>query len=448
MIDAGMVIPLEDLIKENTPRLYAHYKPFWNQIKNPDDGHIYFIPDYGRIYRKFIGIRSMGPAFYIQRGVLKEFGYPVIKTLDDYFDVIRKYKEKYPEIDGKPTIGFEILSYSWRSFCLKNPPQHLIGHPNDGNVVVDPETHHAEIYADKDYAKRYFKKLNEMFLLGLVEKETFVRTYDQYLAVISSGRVLGMFDQYWNFQQADNALETQGNIERTYVPTVPTFDGITDYYFDRPPININRGFAVTTACKDPLKFLKLLDTLLDEKWQKILSWGIEGEDYLVDENGRFYLTQEMRDRSIDSSWRAANQARYFYAYAPKIEGLFSDGNAWTPGDQPEEFFNGLKPEEKEYLNAYGYKTYVDVFNPAPPNRIDYPAWTITLEDGSAAQIAWNKIDEIVVKWLPRVITADAGKFDAIWNEYIAELHKQDIKAYEDAINKAIQYRLENWGPGK
>lgn len=446
LIDAGVVIPLEDLIIEHAPKIYEHYKPFWNMIKNPSDGHIYFMPDYGRIYRKYTGTRSYGPAFFIQRGVLKEFGYPKIKSLDEYFDIIRRYKEKYPEIEGKPTIGFEVLSYSWRDFCLKNPPQHLIGHPNDGDVVVDPETHHAEIFADKDYAKRYYKKLNDMYHAGLIEKETFVRTYDQYLSVVASGRVLGLFDQYWNVQQADLALKTQDKYEHTYVPVVPTFDGIRDYYMDRPPININRGFGITTACKDPAKFLKLLNTLLDENWQKILSWGIEGEDYLVDDNGIFYRTPEMRDKGNDATWEAANKAKHFFAYIPKIEGLYSDGNAWAAGDQPGEFFASLKKEETEYLEAYGYKTYIDVFSPPPPNRVDYPAWSITLEDGSEAQLVWNKIDELMTKHLPMVITAEPDAFDAAWEKYVGELRAQNIKAYEDAINEVVQYRVKNWSP--
>ena len=104
-----------------------------------------------------------------------------------------------------PTIGFEILSYGWRNFCLKNPPQHLIGHPNDGGVVVDQETFKAEVFADKEYAKRYYKKLNEMNALGLIDRETFTLNYDQYIAKLSSGRVLGMFDQKWNFNNANNS---------------------------------------------------------------------------------------------------------------------------------------------------------------------------------------------------------------------------------------------------
>jgi putative aldouronate transport system substrate-binding protein len=445
LIEADVLIPLEDLIMEHAPNIYEHYKPFWNQIKDPDDGHIYVLASYGRVYGKYMSSRSFGPAFNIQRGVLKEFGYPEIKTLDEYFDIIEKYKAKYPEVDGKKTIGFEILSYSWRAFCLKNPPQHLAGYPNDGEVIVDPKTSVGEIFADKEIAKKYYKKLNEAYLKGLIEKETFVQNYDQYLANISSGRVLGMFDQYWQFQNADENLKTQGEYNKMYVQLPLVYEGVKDYYMDRPPLNINRGFGITTACKDPVKFLKLLDTLLEEKWSKIMNWGIEGEDYLVRENGKMYMTPEMRDNFSDPTWKTSNRAQNFWGEAPKREGLYSDGNGCTPGEQPEEFLDGLKPEEKEYLDAYGYKTYIDVFSPPPPNRVDYPAWQIALPDGSPAAVVAKKMDDLKMKWLPKVITAPAGEFDALWTEYVTEFRKLPTDDFLTFINDGLKFRVENWG---
>jgi putative aldouronate transport system substrate-binding protein len=44
---AGALIPLDDLMKNSAPNLYAHYKPVWNQAKNPEDGKFYIMPDYG-----------------------------------------------------------------------------------------------------------------------------------------------------------------------------------------------------------------------------------------------------------------------------------------------------------------------------------------------------------------------------------------------------------------
>jgi putative aldouronate transport system substrate-binding protein len=452
LINAGALIPLEDLIKKNCPNLWKHYQPYLNMVKEPSDGHFYIMPNYGRYYGEYRVTDFWGPAFYIQKAVLKEFGYPKVKSLDEYFDLIEKYKAKYPEIDGMPTIGFEILGYSWRNWGLKNPPQHLIGHPNDGGVVVDykGKTYKAEIFADKDYAKRYYKKLNDMNAKGLIDRETFTLTYDQYMAKMSSGRVLGTFDQKWNFNNANTSLIMQNKIERTYAPTAPVFDPKTtkDWYMDRTVLNLNNGFAITKNCKDPVRFLKFLDALMSEKWQKIIQWGIKGEDYMVDNKGVFYCTPEQRTHGNDLTWRLANRAQTIIDYAPKMEGTFKDGNSTSAGIQPGEFYDALRPFDKEFLAGYKLKTWADFYSTPPENPIPYPAWNINLIEGTPAKVTDTKLNDLSMKWLPQVILADPKDFDKLWDQYVAEIHKLDIKAYEDRINEQIQWRLKNWSPTK
>lgn len=445
LIDAGAFIPLEGLIQKHAPRLYAHFKPYWNKIKEPKDGHIYVLPNYGRYYGTYKPTTFYGPCFWMQKAILAEFGYPKVRTLDQYFDLLVKYKKKYPNIAGKPTIGFTILSEGWRDFCLKNPPQHLMGHPNDGGVVVNQKTFKAQIFADKDYAKRYYQKLNQMNDLGLIDRESFVMTYDQYIAKLSSGNVLGMFDQRWNYGNADLSLKTRGMVERTYAPCPVTYnEKIRDWYMDRTVLNLNCGFGITKKCKDPVRVIKFLDALLTEEWQKILGWGIAGEDYKVDAKGVFYCTPEQRVHGNDPMWILANKENTFWGYAPKMEGTYADGNACTPGYQPGEFFDALKPYEQEFLTKYNNRTWADFYSPAPENPIYYPAWQINLIDGSPAKVAETKMGELARRYLPKAILAKPAEFNRVWSEYVRELHKVDIKAYEKRINEQVTWRVKHW----
>lgn len=442
---AGALVPLEDIIEKDAPNLKKHFDPYKNKVKDVTDGHFYVMPGYGVFYNDFSINVNEGPAFFMQKAVLKDAGYPKVKTLDQYFDLIEKYKAKNPTIDGQPTIGFEVLSEGWRDFCLKNPPQHLIGHPNDGGVVVDDKTNTAEFFWDKDYAKRYYKKLNDINAKGLLDPESFTMNYDQYIAKLSSGRVLGMFDQHWNFSNAELTLKTQKKFERTYAPLPVVFDeGTQDYYMDRPVLNVNTGYAITKSAKDPARIVKFFDALLTEKWQKILGWGIEGEDYKVDDKGMFYMTPEQRVHYNDQTWRLGNMAHTLWYYAPKMEGTFTDGNATGPGGQPKEYFDSLSDYDKEFLKAYGYDQQSDFFSPAPENRVSYPAWQVDLVDGSPAAMANTKVGDIATKYLPKAILAKPDKFDSVWDEYVNQLHKEDIKAYVDRINDQLKWRAENW----
>ncbi|MDQ0194082.1 sugar ABC transporter substrate-binding protein [Paenibacillus wynnii] len=440
---AGAYIPLEDLIEQHAPNLKAHYADYWNMMKDPNDGHIYILPNYGVYNGKVNSTYYSGPAFWIQKAILKEFGYPKVKTLDEYFDLIAKYKEKYPTIDGSPTIGFEILNNDWRNWGLFNAPQHLIGHPNDGGVVVKDGV--AEIFADKDYAKQYYQKLNEANELGLIDKETFVQNYDQYMAKLSSGTVLGMFDQHWNFGAAEDSLKTQKKDERTYVGLPLVFDTNTkDYYRDLPVLNLNNGFGISVNAKDPVKIIKLLDALMAEDWQKTLAWGIQGEDYEVNEKGRFIRTQEQRDNAVDSTWILANKAKTIVDFAPKLEGSYSDGNSTGADSQIEEYQAGLKPYDKEILDAYGFNSYVDFFSEPPANPVYYPAWSIDLVEGSEAKVVNTKLNDLSTKFLPKAILAEPAEFDSAWSEYVAQIGKVNVKAYEDKINEQIKWRIDKW----
>jgi putative aldouronate transport system substrate-binding protein len=444
LVAAKAVIPLEDLIEEHAPNLKKHYAQAWNKMKDSSDGHIYWLPNYGIIHGEFFQTWYAGPAFWIQKKVLKEFGYPKPKTLDEFMKLVRDYVAKHPTTeDGQPTIGYTALAYDWRTFPLLNPPEHLIGHPNDGGVVVRDGV--AEVFAVKDYAKQYYAELNKLYNEGLFDKEAFVQNYDQYLAKLSSGRVVALFDQHWNFQPAEDNLIAQGRIWDTYVGFPLVYDtSIRDWYLDRPLPNLNNGFGISKDAKDPVRIIKFLDALITEEWQKILSWGEEGIDYHVDENGRFYRTPEQRTQQEDPTWKLANRADALMGYIPKIEGTFSDGNATSPGNQPEEFFESLKPEDKEVLSAYGHKVWTDFFSPAPENPVYYPAWQIDLIDGSEASIAGQQMTDTSLKYLPQAIMAKPGQFDAVWDEYVKAFDRINVQAYLDRVNEQLQWRIENW----
>jgi len=443
---AKAVIPLEDLIEEHAPNLKKHYAKVWNMMKDPDDGHIYWLPNYGVYQGEFSTTQHYGPAFFIQKAVLKEFGYPKIKTLDEYFKLIEDYKAKYPDIDGQPTIGFTSLAYDWRDWPLRNAPQHLYGHPNDGGVVVDPNTNVASLYESTDIAKPYFQKLNEENAKGIIDREAFAQNFDQYLAKIASGRVLGMFDQRWNFQQGEESLVSQGKPERAYVGIPLVYDdSITDYYLDRPVLNLNNGFGITVNAKDPVKILKFLDTLMEPKWQILFQWGEEGIDYHIGDNGLFYRTPEQRTQQEDVTWKQANKAEALHRMLPKLEGKYPDGNTESPGNQPDEFFATLKDIDKELLSAYGYKVWTDFFTSPPENRVSYPAWSIDLVDGSPANVANQKIKDLAFKYLPKAILSKPADFESVWKEYGDQMGKVDTKSYLDRVNDQLKFRQEQWG---
>jgi len=441
VLDAGAFIPLSEMIEEHAPNIKKLYEPYWEQMKNKD-GEIYFLP-FGAS-QGFLPDPNIGQgAFWIQRGVLKEFGYPNIKTLDEYFDLIEKYAEKHPKVDGMDTIGFTLLTDDWRFFVTTNPPMHLAGYPNDGEVIVDMETHEAKIYGNGEYTKRWLKKLNEINAAGLFDKEAFVANYDEYLSKLTTGRILGFFDYGWQIGQAERALKEAGDDDKRYIALPIVFDkDIKDQYIDPPSFVANRGIGITTSAKDPVRVLKYFDNMLKEENQKLISWGIEGETFEIDDNNRYYRTDEQLEKTSNQEFREEFGFAYFDWYWPSGNGLFSDGNAWDSGRQPEVARANYTEGDKLILEKYDAEVFADLFA-EPDERPWFPAWSAEIEQGSPAQIYVQRKEDLQRKYYPMLVLESSPNFEGMWDEYVGEYNKLDIDAYEKTMTDIVKQRIEN-----
>lgn len=445
LIQAGAVIPLEDYIYSGDyPNLYNYLGDDWEKMKDPEDGHIYFMPQFGIIKNEDMRTAFTGEAFWIQKAVLEWAGWPEIVTLDEYFNLIADYKEANPTIDGQPTVGFSILSYDWRSFCLRGPSRFTVGYNNEGDLTVNKETMEAENTVAQEYTKGYYEIINGAYNKGLIDPETFTATYDEYIQKIASGRVLGMVDQQWQFTDAEASLRQQGLLERTYVPIPAVQDAsIVENYNERPVLNTGGGLSISVSCKDVEKALGFIDRILAEDVQKLLRWGEESVDYSI-VDGKYTRNEEQRQQQKDPDWQLQNSGTPMIWF-PHNEGQFDDGNAIDPNQNPDEYYLTLEDYDKKVLDAYGYKTFAEFVNPAPENEVWFPLWSYNIPQGSQEAIVQTKIEETEMKWLPKVIMASEADFDKMWNDYQTELNKLDIASVEALYTKELRRRVDAWG---
>ena len=435
IIQNGALINLLDYVSpEKTPRLWAHIEPQKARlIEKDEDGNdvLYIIPNYGLADGEQIVNQVNGPAFFIQKQVLEWGGYPQIHTLNEYFDLLDRFIEANPtDENGTPYTGFDILCEDWRHFCLINPVQHLMGRPNDGEVLVDVSTNDfkTETFIDKPYAKPYYKKLNEQFHKGLISKDTFVMNYDQYIAQLSSGTVLGMFDQTWDFNNATFALQDAKMYKNTYVALGLVYDPeyvdgkeIEEHYVNGSLPNVRRGFGISVNCECPERIVNMWEEMMSDEWQMLFNWGVEGEDYYI-EDGRLMMSEEQYANTLDNTWKLSNKAEAFTQSSPKKQGYIMDGdlagNCWEPANQPEIVFGQMNEYDKAFLEAYGYQKFADFVNP-PIELAPYgEAWQI---DYSPVDVEHQDFLDIQDKYLPELIMCEPDEFDAKWDEFVEEI---------------------------
>ena len=457
-IDAGNAFP--DLLEakklvawdpyiEKYPNLKAMYtEAEWDGFRQAD-GKIYWANVFQNHKNAATTCTHNDEAFWIQARVLEWGGYPEVKTLDDYFNLIEKYIAANPtDKDGAKFIGYTCLCEGWKYYCIENAGQFLDGYPNDGSVIVDKSSGKPTIvdYNTTPTTKRYLKKLNEEYAKGIVDREFATQTEDEYIANLSSGHVLGMCDQYWNFQQINDTLKSHGrDLDGcNYIPLGLTIEkGMENrWHTYGDTVNVSSGVAVTTACKDPEAAFKFLSDVLDQEIHDLRFWGVKDVDYKVDENGKFYRTEEMRKNAADADYKRNHLCTY--SYLPQWGGTSDDHiNANFPTEQGSEFQLSLAEPVVNVFKAYGVDNYVQMIgSPEEPLGAWFPMWSYSndLKPEMEGGMAWKEMGEVKHEWLPKLVTTD--DFDGMWEDYMKAYEAVHPQEFLDVMQVELDRRIE------
>ena len=441
-VEAGSLVPIQDMIadKPNIQRAYGDIL----DMHRFTDGNTYFLTP----YRGEPDLTHIGIGFWLTKELVRDLDFPLITDIDEYFNVIRDYVARNPEFNGAPTIGFTFPAESWRFFELTNPPNFLMGYPNDGDVQVargdSPEDFVARTYATSDSAREYLQRLNQLWNEGLLDREVFVQTHDQWLEKISSGRVVGLTAQRWQFAGAPlQALEDQDLGWRRFFPFQLLNEGVERGQYVGAAVPVVRdGMSISVAADDPEGIVQFFEDYLSEEVQRLHYWGVEGEDHNVDADGLFYRTQEQRDRLADPEY-VRTQGTDWWGF-PRMIHAFSDGNK-IPGLTSSEIRAGYDDIELEMLEGFGVETFAQLAPEAIPSPYGF-GWDVILPEGSPAQLANVRIGDLRRFHYPRmVMAANQAEFDAEWEAFVAAFEESGYADYEAFMTEAIRERVRNWG---
>lgn len=452
LYDAGVLVAWDPYL-EKYPNLKELYTDAEWELFRQDDGHIYWADVFNNTYGEARDTIHNDGAFWIQVRVLEWAGYPQIDTLDQYFTLIEAYIAANPTMpDGTKNVGYTALCDDWRYFCIESPGQFLAGYPNDGSVIVNTTGYSKptiEDYNTSNVTHDYLMALNSAYKAGVVDPYFATRTYDQYISLMSTGAVLGMFDQYWDFAYSisgpfmSNGLS---DIGCDYVPLGITAPGVTrnQWHNYSDAVNNYSGIAVTTSCKDPDVAFRFLSNLLTQEVHDLRFWGIEGVDYLVDSDGLYYRTEQMRRNWKTDTYQANHCCTY--SYMPQWLGTSRDGiNAMMPYEQTSEYYATLPTPVAECLKAYRANSIVDMLH--SDRNVEYGPWYPMYSFSNAMTyetpggVAYVKITDIKHEWIPKVVMAT--DFEAAWKSYMqayAGAHPEDfIGEMQEELDRRIAY---------
>jgi len=448
LVDAGALVKLDDYIETSGDNLKALYGDQLNRLKySKEDPSIYTVGTYGVTNEVFEPTGTL----QIQHQILKEMGYPEIETIYDYEKVMEEYLAKNPKTeDGQDRIGLSLMASDWRwLITVGNRASLAAGIPDDGQFAVSEEGEATYKFLLPE-VKEYFKWLNSMNAKGLLDPESFTQKEDTYKSKISSGRVAGLADAFWDYSTAVTSLVAEGKEEQTYagVPAVIDASKQKDQSLKDYGFSAGFGFGITTSAKDPQRAFEFLDWMASDEAQVLLNWGIEGTHYTVNAEGmREVLPEIQEQKNTDPDFsKKTGVGLYVYPFPQRgIGALDANGDSYSTTTLAGVTANYNKAD-KETLAAYGVEAWPEIYptseelGVAPHGQV----WQLNIPSDSDMAIIQKKADDYIQQAATQAILGKPEEFDAAWGEITETLESYDIESVNEGVTSLIEARLELW----
>lgn len=440
LYQAGALIDMTDLIEKYGPNIKKMYGAEMEKLKwSQDDPGIYQL-SYAGVNQKTL---TTGGSCQIQWAALKENDYKYPKTLDEYEKMIKSYLAAHPKTeDGLDMIGITMSASDWHWMITLGNPAGLIADasPDNGQWIIDDEynVHYKHV---TDEEKEYFKWLCRMYNEGILDPNFATQTDDDYIAKVASGRVVAITDAEWHYSQCEATLVADGKVDQTYVglPVTLREDQVEKALLYQGT-TVGWGIGITKSCEDPA--IKFLDYLCSDEGQILYHWGIEGENYFLDDDGQPYRTDEEVAKAQSDPDYAKNTGIDNYTGFPIYgTGSYSeDGFPYTPTTK-ESVIANYNTAEKEGCEAMGFEMLTDMF--AQPEEFDLLPYSALWAYQQPQELAEKQtiLDEIAWPGLVKCVTGTEDEFDGNWKSMVQELTDNGLADAEEAMTEFLATKL-------
>ena len=442
LYEAGALVDMTDLIEQYGPNIKKMYGDEFEKLKwgSGDEG----------IYQlSYAGVRgqifSTGGTCQIQYAVLKENDYKYPTTLEEYEAMIKSYLEAHPTTeDGLETIGITMSASDWHWMITLGNPAGFIADaaPDNGQWLID-ENYNCTYKHSSDDEKEYFRWLSRMYDEGILDPNFATQTDDDYIAKLASGRVVAITDANWHYLQAHAALKAENKLDKTYCGLPVTMNAD-----DKAPtlmyqgLQVGYGLAITKSCEDPVRAIQFLDYLCSDEGAILYRWGIEGEHYFLDENGKRYRTpEEIAKAQSDPDYSKTTGIGNYTGFPIYGDGVLDDNGDYMTPSSRESVIAEYNEEEKAACDAWGVEMLIDIF--PQPDEFETPPYSPLWAYAIPQELSNNVtiLDEIAFPGLVKCVTEPESSFDANWDAMIAELEANGLEETNQMMTEFLATKV-------
>lgn len=420
-IEAGALLPLNDLIEQYGPDIKEMYGDTLNKIRY-NDGKNYYLSNW------------YGPDPEPVAGFLLRYDYMVEIvgqeradstepfTQAEMIDILRQFKEKHPTINGSESIPL-IMSGDEKNYfnSIKGMYGMKTYYEKDGELFYDVR--------DPKYLQM-LKFLNGLYTEGLLDQEWVVNNRELVKQKVSSGNVMGSLCAYWDLDAANTSLVATEGENANLVAYKVLGDGVSateTTYGGRSTLGWD-SIGITNNCKNVEAAMKLVNFLASEEGQYLLLWGIEGEDWTM-ENG-----VHVPNADLVAKFQADYDATRLATGVVKWTWFVSNANGsdGTP--------RRITKTAKNRTETVAFANLTDTY------------WDTSVYEGltpagnSPDALKYQKVKDIFDQSFAKIVDASSSdEVDVLYNKMIADMEKAGLNDVEKIINENYKARMELWG---
>lgn len=294
-VDTGYLLPLDDLVEKYGENIKVPLDDFARSCVSVN-GTMYALPYENNNVKYFTTMRN---------DWLKTLGwdltkYPQIPDSDVYQIPLADYEQmlvdmttKDPDGNGKAdTYGLSTHGTFSDATAFMNI-YGAFGGVRDQYYVKEDQLW---AYETTDEYRNALVELNKLWEMGVIDPEIFILQKDQAYAGLMNGKA-GTFISWWSTAYElvrDGMFDLQPTTEWATAVIV----GPEGYMGAKDNGRITSTISITTACENPELAMQVLDKLHSEECWWLIRYGIAGEHYELDENGKYNGTRTAEGQKL------------------------------------------------------------------------------------------------------------------------------------------------------
>ena len=435
LIESGYVWPIDDFMQEYLPESHL-LKDFPEDVKQAVEnayGDFWFFPSHmdsvdhretyplcSEVYVNNV-VYGQNNCIMFNTEIMDALGITQedVQTQSAFMETLKKVAESGYTVDGEPIVVATMNANLWQSS--------LNGAMKDsfGVVPVDKDGNYRHIEMNPGF-KDVLKFTNDMVREGYMDLNLLTLDENALITYIDAGRV---FCWFGNPAQTD-----LGKAHMTSFGPILADSGAV------PVIGLNSlagtGWIktfVSRNCEDPETLARVLDFVTSEEGLWLNYYGVEGEDYTVQENGTMVRTEEGLERYhdvyIDNIWLwPFNDTDFFWCT--------------TPGpDEQQDGANGSDLAFSIACSALGRYPTTYIYNSGLLVTVD----SRPLEASSDLGIKYTQIENYLESQKAKIISAASDEeFEAEYQNMIDTLNSYDIADVDAALNEYLQEACQQY----